>query len=343
MLLSVYCVLIVGSSLFGGVLPNLVKLTHTRMQLLISAVGGLMLGVALLHQLPHALVAVEDSAAPTDWCVNWMLGGVLLTFVLLRMFHAHHHEPLAEDSTPGACDKHDHDHDDAKPDHKHSESSCPAQLPAESPHHDHGHSHGASGASWLGILLGLSLHTLLDGIALSAHVEADALHGHDGWLLGLGTFAGIVLHKPLDSLSITTLMAARGWSKSARHLVNVGYSLMCPLGALLFHLGVQRFSGQQAQIISAGLAMSAGVFLCISLSDLLPEIDFHSHNRVRLTVALLLGVVLAWGIGFLEPEHSHGGSESARSDAKSGPNKSHKHDHDHGHKHNDDGHEHKHK
>ena len=325
-LLSGYCVAIVCSSLLGGVLPNLVKLTHMRMQSLISVIGGLMLGVALLHQLPHALVAVEGSNAPHDWCVMWMLGGVLLTFLLLRMFHAHHHEPLEGDplgAPPANCD-HDHDHD-----HDHGREVKRAD---ETHSHAHAHQHApnAAGASWLGILLGLSLHTLLDGIALSAHVEADALHGQVGWLLGLGTFAGIVLHKPLDSLSITTLMTARGWSKSARHLVNVLYSLMCPLGALLFHLGVQQFSGQQAQFISAGLAMSAGVFLCIALSDLLPEIDFHSHNRVRLTASLIVGVALAWGIGFLEPEHSHdSGSKTKQHD-----------EHDHKHKHKD--HDHKH-
>ncbi len=32
-----------------------------------------------------------------------------------------------------------------------------------------------------------------------------------------------------------------------------------------------------------GLAFSAGVFLCIALSDLLPEMEFHSHHRVPLS------------------------------------------------------------
>src|SRR5439155_1180473 len=58
-----------------------------------------------------------------------------------------------------------------------------------------------------------------------------------------------------------------------------------------------------------GLALAAGVFLCISLADLLPEVAFHAHDRVRLTLALFLGVALAWGIGFLGPEHAHGAHE----------------------------------
>lgn len=70
---------------------------------------------------------------------------------------------------------------------------------------------------------GLCLHTILDGVALASHVESEALHEHPGtWtLLGFGTFLGIVLHKPLDSLSITSLMLAAGWSAGWRHAVNI--------------------------------------------------------------------------------------------------------------------------
>ena len=81
---------------------------------------------------------------------------------------------------------------------------------------------------------------------------------------------------------------------------------MCPIGAFLFYFGIQRFAGGQENVVAGALAMSAGVFICISLSDLLPEVQFHSHDRVKLSAALLLGIVTAWGIGFLEPEHKHG-------------------------------------
>ena len=81
---------------------------------------------------------------------------------------------------------------------------------------------------------------------------------------------------------------------------------MCPLGALAFHFGIQQFGSFHDVILAAALAFSAGVFLCISLSDLLPEVQFHSHDRLRLSLALLLGVGLAVGIGWLEPAHTHG-------------------------------------
>ena len=53
-LLVVYCVLILLASVSGGQLPSLVRMTHLRTQVLMSFVGGLMLGIALLHLLPHA-------------------------------------------------------------------------------------------------------------------------------------------------------------------------------------------------------------------------------------------------------------------------------------------------
>jgi hypothetical protein len=130
------------------------------------------------------------------------------------------------------------------------------------------------------------------------------VHGSGG-LLGLGTFLAVALHKPLDSMAITSVMAAGGWSPATQKIVNALFSLLCPIGALFFVLEVREFSGQQATIVGCALAVSAGVFICIALSDLLPEVEFHSHNRVRLSLALVAGIALAWGIRFLEPVHAH--------------------------------------
>lgn len=310
-LLSIYCVLIALSALFGGLLPSLLNLTHRRMQYLVSLIGGLMLGVALFHQLPHAVAAMsghgQSPAFALDWCMGWLMVGLLTTFFMLRMFHFHHHEAVVSDEDTDHLCGHDHDHD-------HDRGSAGGQ-------HSH---HPAQGASWIGIFLGLAIHSLIDGGALAANLTADALHSRDFnesvvWLLGLGTFLGIVLHKPLDSLSITTVMAAGGWSAKHRHLVNVGYALICPIGAVAFYVGVQHVSFQDT-LLAGALAFSAGVFLCISLSDLLPEVQFHSHDRLRLSLALIVGVGLAWVIGLVEhgQMHGHQGGNPHAHDAKPG-------------------------
>ena len=307
-LLGIYCTLIVFSSLLGGWLPSLVRLTHTRMETLISFVGGLMLGIGVFHLLPHAVAEMGS----IDRAVWWMMVGIVTLFFLLRTFHFHQHGTVELDEEADHHHDHGHDHD------------C-EQHHAHAPVHSHSHAHSHH-LSWVGIALGLALHTLIDGLALGASIIAEQHHEVFLSLFGLGTFLAISLHKPLDAVSITSLMAAGGWSAGWRNAVNIGFALMCPLGALLFFLGVQQFSTNQHVVIGCALAFSAGVFICISLGDLLPEMEFHSHNRFRLSFVLLLGIALAYGIGFIEPDHVHNhGSHPA----EEGENHSHPHTHSH--------------
>jgi zinc and cadmium transporter len=154
---------------------------------------------------------------------------------------------------------------------------------------------------WVGVAVGLGLHTAIDGVALSASVMAEA--GEGAPVGGLGTFLAIVLHKPLDAMAIAALMAAGGWAARPRLLVNLAFALMCPLGAVLFYFGV---GGDAAVAVGCALGFAAGTFLCISLSDLLPEVHFHSHDRIKLSLALLLGIALAYAIGLVEAAEVHG-------------------------------------
>jgi zinc and cadmium transporter len=124
-------------------------------------------------------------------------------------------------------------------------------------------------------------------------------------LAGFGTFLVILLHKPFDSMTIATLMAHGGWSLTWRHIINGLFSLAIPLGIAVFYFGLMGESGGGATLAKA-LAFAAGTFLCIALSDLLPELQFHDHDRGKLSAALLLGLALAWGISQLESTtHQH--------------------------------------
>ena len=267
------------ASLLGGSLPSRVKLTHQRIQLVLSLVSGVMLGVALLHLLPHAIIQFEgDLTPPMVAC----LLGLLFMFFMVRMFHFHQHD-LAVDS------EHDHKKKELCDDeHDHHHVHCD-------------HHHGDVDMSWVGLCFGLSVHTLIDGIALGAAVGSAGSS-----LVGLGTFLAIMLHKPLDAMSITSLMAARGWDVSKQLIVSLLFALMCPLGAFLFTIGIAQAGEFQMAILGYALAFSAGIFLCISLGDLLPEVHFHSHDRLKLSAMLLLGVLIAFTI---ENLLGHGGHQ----------------------------------
>lgn len=286
MTLWVYCTLILASSFAGGYLPLVVRLTHTRMQLAISFIAGAMLGVGVMHLLPHAVFELQGHGAEghvaVDEAAKWLLGGFLLMFFIERCFHFHHHEP-----PPIEADENHHDHE-------HGEHCDHA--------HDHGHNVPKSRFGWLGAMVGLMLHSTIDGLVLAASVVAEQHGDHSPALAGLGTFLVVFLHKPFDSMTISTLMAAGGWSKTWRVAVNCIYPLAIPLGVLLFLGGQEMFS---AIYLGRALALAAGCFLCIATSDLLPELQFHSHDRVKLSIALLLGLALSFGVGMLEGDAHH--------------------------------------
>lgn len=276
-LLAAYSLALAAASMLGGMLPNILRLTHTRTQTIMSLVAGLMLGVALFHLLPHGIQKLSITMSPgeaVDQAALWMMAGLLLMFILLRLFHFHHH-----DFTKEGLDHGHHDHDTGD--------------------HCSGHSPNPASVNWAGIFIGMSVHTIIDGVALGAALLADT---HNS-LLGMGVFLAILLHKPLDSLAITAVMANAGWSTRLQMLVNIVFALLCPLGAMMFLIGIDFASAHSALVIGLAMAFSAGVFLCISLSDLLPEIQFHSHDSFRLTIALAVGVLLALGIGLLEPQY----------------------------------------
>jgi len=300
--LAGYSLAIVVASIVGGFLPGRIRLTHTRLQVLMSFVGGLMLGVALFHLLLHALVDTPRDEIPG--ILTSMGLGILLMFLLLRAFHFHQHDVVP--SVTGEADdpeigpvatspvlQHCHDHD-----HGHGHG------------HDHGKvadPHGALGEqrrfSWIGIALGLGLHSIMDGVALAASMLRQNSSGNLASSWGVATFIAVLLHKPLDAVSITSVMSASGWSRSACTLVNVSFAVMCPLGALLAWWGILGMHSH-IDVVSHLLAFSAGIFLCISLSDLLPEMQFHAHNQFQLTASLLAGLGLAWLLMYFNPVHN---------------------------------------
>lgn len=271
-LLTYYCAAIVAASVVGGLLPKWLKLSHRRTEMVVSFVAGTMLGVATLHLLPHAILASGSDAAATLGVFRWTLVGFLAMFFIERFFCFHHHD---------APDEEGHGH------------SCG---------HDHSHTEHTQSMSWSGAAMGLTLHSLLAGVALAASVR----HAPDGasWA-GIGAFVAIVLHKPLDAMTIAFLMGHGRWSTGMQALVNGLFALAVPAGVALFTLGVAPAGEAVASSgVAAGVAFSAGVFLCVAMSDLLPELQFHDHDRIALSLALVAGLGVAEVARRLET-HTH--------------------------------------
>jgi zinc and cadmium transporter len=210
-------------------------------------------------------------------------------------------------------------------------------------------------------VLGLTIHTFMNGVGLAGSVEADMgkVVGESERLTaltlpGLSMFLAIVLHKPADALAISMVLSRKRTPRQLLVLVQLGFALMVPIGAAVFCLTQGAISGEDlgnAQLTGAALSFSAGTFLFIALSDLLPEVQFHRHDRLPLFLTLALGVALMGGIALLEG-HGHGEHAAHEHGKTHGtPHRDHHDDqdddkdagHDHGHEkgHDKDHHDHK--
>jgi len=314
--LAIYLLLIAAAAVAGGSSMAFVSLGHRPMQVLLSLTGGVLLGVGMLHLLPHASFALGGGV---EAAAGWAVVGFFAMFLLERAFHGHAH----------------HGHDDHGPEHHGHHHHGHAH------HHDHGHGvaaaapaaasghasgYGATGRwAWCGALAGLTLHSLADGAALAASVQADAAHG-DGIASGFATFLAICLHKPLDAAIIAMLLINAGASPRFRRLVNLGYALVVPLGAFAFVTGLRLLGGHEGDVLGIAMALAAGAFICIAAADLLPEVQFHSHDRLLLTTALAVGLAIAWGITVVErATHAHESHATPSSAGRDGHRHHHRH------------------
>ncbi len=277
-LLALYGLGIAASSLLGGWIPDRIAISHTRIQAVMAFVAGLIAGVAIFHLLPHSVAALSGPGA-VETAVGWMMTGIVLSVLLFYLFDYHEHD---------FSEEHSHQHD-----HRHDRNSRAA--------------HRMKSVTWIGIALGLGVHSLTEGLTLSTTMRLT--HDGDVSAAGLGVFLAIALHKPLDALSIVSTMQANGASRRARVAANLGFALVCPVAAFVTFWGVGQIGPAATTLIGCALAFAAGSFLCIALSDLLPEIHFHRHDRILLALAFLLGIGIAYSLHWVEPDVLHGVSE----------------------------------
>ena len=105
-------------------------------------------------------------------------------------------------------------------------------------------------------LLGLLLHTFVDGVAIASAFGVTAR-------LGALVFGAIFLHKLPEGLAISSLVVASGGSRRA------ALAAASLLGAAT--LAGVFVTGHVASLAHYGLALSAGVTLYVGASNLVPE------------------------------------------------------------------------
>jgi zinc and cadmium transporter len=275
----IYAILVAALSLIGAAAPLRFKPSHAQLQVYLSAAAGALLGAALFHLLPESSEFIHDGfGLPAAL-------GIIVVFLLQRYVAPHSHEP-----GPDLADAHAHHHDDQG--HH---------------HHDHGdaehlHAPGPFLVSLIGILA-LSIHSFFDGVAIGA-VTGSA--GAAGTATAVSVALSVMIHKPMDGLSVSVLLLNAHVAKRTLWLIQLVYAALVPMGAAAFWLTRGAISeAAEGPFLGYTLAFSAGTFCSIALTDLLPELHFHRHDRNKLSAAMLLSMAVMYAAKLLGGE-SHG-------------------------------------
>ncbi len=131
------------------------------------------------------------------------------------------------------------------------------------------------------LIIGDTIHNFIDGVAIAATFMISIP-------LGIVTTFAVGAHEIPQEIGDFGVMLNHGVKRSRVLLINILSACASFIGALLAFY----FGGQIEGLAAFFLAVSAGFFLYIALSDLIPEIHHQNKRRFALaeTVSLLLGV-----------------------------------------------------
>lgn len=131
----------------------------------------------------------------------------------------------------------------------------------------------------LSAFIGISLHSMFDGMAMGS----SFLDEH----LARPVFFAIIVHKMPSAFALASLLKASRWSNRRILIHLVFFSLIIPVTALVtanFLFTLPKSYG------SFAMNFSLGSFLYIATSDFLPEIHRRHDQKMKNFVAFLLGV-----------------------------------------------------
>jgi zinc and cadmium transporter len=134
---------------------------------------------------------------------------------------------------------------------------------------------------------GITFHSLIDGIAVGASLIVPSL--------AAPVFLAIAIHKIPAAFSLCSILLLAGYGRQRTLLHICGFSTATPIGAILSYFLLRGLS-EEALAIAVGV--SAGSFLAIATSDLLPQVHREGVSRVGSLAFLFLGIAVVVGSGF---------------------------------------------
>jgi len=139
-------------------------------------------------------------------------------------------------------------------------------------------------------LAGIGFHTMLDGFSIAVSGEARAS-------LGLVVAFAVLAHSFPSGVSVAGVMLSCGYRRSKAWWVLTALAVQAVVGAVVGLF----FAGASGQVLGVGVGLSAGTFLYISTSDLLPiahETNWHDYSvPLAFTAGFALMLVTALAMG----------------------------------------------
>ena len=159
-------------------------------------------------------------------------------------------------------------------------------------HHGHGKNHEDERSSPSAkrsiiplIVIGDSLHNFIDGVAVAATFLVSIP-------LGVVTSLAVAAHEIPQEIGDFGLMLHKGVPRKKILFLNFCSALAALVGAILTYLARDIAQG----LLPAILALTAGFFIYIAATNLIPEIHLRENQKIAFweTVMLLLGVAVVY-------------------------------------------------
>ena len=260
--------------LVGGLLPLFSKIKENpeRLKMFTGIASGIIIASAMLVVIPEGfeLASEEDEHAHEKGHTDTMiLGGAILAGFVMML--------ILEGSGIGHAIHEEHHHHEQ----------------------DHGHSHVHHGPSgWL-LVLGLSLHSATDGLAIGAAAASGAV------TVTAAVSLAVLIHKApaAFSLGIFSMHERETLNQSIRDVVI--FSLATPV---MIFVAYYALADLEHYMIGLAMLFSAGTFLYVATVDILPDIHNPVAGRKALMHVILGMIILAALLlvaDSLELGHSH--------------------------------------
>ena len=217
----------------------------------VSFATGALLGAALLALLPEAMAGAGVAASHAIGLT--LIAGLGVFFIIEKLvlwWHIRGEEETA-------------------PEHEHSHA---------------GHSHRRDQASGVLVLVGDSLHNLLDGVLIAAAFLTSVS-------LGLVTTLAVAAHEIPHRVGDFAILVNAGFSRARALLLNLATGLASVVGAVAAYYGLRPV----LQMRPYALAFAAAGFLYIAVAGLIPGL----HRRADPRTSAVQVILIALGAGMI--------------------------------------------